>query len=88
MAYTLSKNCLNVGSKGGARVSWEGIVRNIGCRGLRDAKYVGPLFDILPEVLWIECGIASRDVLDSVSEQEYERLTQCHARTGTWGVCH
>ena len=58
VANTLRQDRLNIGAEGCARVSGEWIVGNIRSGSLTDAEHVRPLFDILPEILRIQCGVA------------------------------
>jgi hypothetical protein len=62
MADALSENSLNAGAEGRARVTLLWVATDIGGGGSADAEDVRPLLDFLPEVLRVECGVASQIV--------------------------
>ena len=58
MADALGEDRLDVRTKRRARVSGERVICPVRCRGLRNPEDVGPLLDVLPEVLWIQRSVA------------------------------
>lgn len=57
----LSQNSLDVGAERGARVTTERVVGRVGHRCLTNTENVGPLLDVLPEVLRIQRSVAVED---------------------------
>ena len=57
MADALSEDGLDIGAERSTRVVRERVTTHVGARGLRYTEDVSPLFDLLPEVLWVQCGV-------------------------------
>lgn len=57
MSDALSENTLNMWSEGSSTVSGQRVVGDVASGRLTNAEYVGPLFDLLPEVLGVESSV-------------------------------
>ena len=57
MADALSEDGLDIGAERSTRVVRERVTTHVGAGGLGYTEDVGPLLDLLPEVLWVKCGV-------------------------------
>lgn len=57
VADTLGENGLDVGAVRRAGVAGERVVGDVGDGSLGDVEDVGPLLDLLPEILGVESGV-------------------------------
>ena len=58
MADALSEDGLDIGAERSTRVVRKRVTTHVGAGGLRDTEDIRPLLDLLPEVLWVKCGVA------------------------------
>lgn len=62
MADLLREDSLELGAVRGGTVTAERGVGYVRSRGLRVAEDVGPLLNLLKEVLGVECGVTGRQM--------------------------
>jgi hypothetical protein len=68
VADLLRQNSLELGAIGGGAVPAERGVGHVGSRGLGVAENVGPLLDLLPEVLGVEGGVTDSQISISIQD--------------------